>query len=126
MCINDWRLGRYMRTNLTGLSVTNGANSVILSNRQRVGILVSILNPDSLAGGHVRVMSGAVGVGVINTFNMVNLYTLTSHGDLPTRQFELIASVAGPVSVGITEFTLPEEYLEAGYKEWITQHRINP
>ena len=123
MCINDWRLGRYMRTSFRVLSSIDVAPLVVPSSRQRCGILFNIQTIAELGGAAMTIQVDGVTLLHQTLFQESRILTLDKDGDIPTREFTCIVNSAVAINIGVTEFFLPEEYLEAGYNQWKIQRQ---
>lgn len=111
MCIQDWRLGRLMRTVTYRQTITAPAVVSIPRNPQRVYIAFSTRD---------QAISIILGTEVDGT--MVDFLTLAQsqssfyvssrdHGDWPQQAFQISLALGGPEVIRWMEGYLPEEYL---------------
>jgi hypothetical protein len=118
MCINDWRIGRFIRTVITTKILAVGTSFTFNANRQRVGFTV---------GADLNIVVTAAEIGLLsidgNQFCEFDEstgplhFSILTHGDLPTKKFTVRAVGTG-VTFGIIEYFLSEEILQAGYDEF--------
>ena len=120
MCVNDWRFGTLIRTQLTSFSLAAAATRVIPANPQRLGLSIG-----SLTNSAVITFSIAVdGVpfflhgGLTPQFSH---FTLVEHGDLPTKEF-ILTGIGSTSSGGIIEYIAPQSYLTAALEEFRRQY----
>lgn len=118
MCVSDWRAGRFIRSVVTGSTITDASPFIIAPSRQRVGLRVSAFAEAFLIGNVVNVVSGGVAVGYIGVGAAGFYISLAADGDLPTKGFSIQVQTSGIATIGVTEYFLPEEFLDAGTKEW--------
>lgn len=112
MCVNDWRLGRLIRSSFSASYPTgNPALIGIKPSQDRVGIMFS--GDDSGAPFFIYVWKGGVPVRLATISYVAGplLLTLATHGDLPTMGFSLEDSTLGGHPMYVTEFWLPESAL---------------
>lgn len=121
MCLMDWKLGRLIRCYPSPNVGDEGG--IMQANTQRVGILVSIRQGDTTTGlESVQILDiDSKTLAVVSYNQSPYLITLTTHGDLPTRQLTF-ATVAGVGSVFVTEFVMPEDYLNIPLEELERQY----
>jgi len=122
MCINDWRLGRLIRSSAQAFSTVTGAGITLKPNKQRVGILFSTTEEpvSGLAGWVLTFDNGAILAGLYPSA-FVNINILT-HGDLPTHGVTVRKSESEIIGA-FTEFFLPETVLTAGLEEFMRQYK---
>lgn len=118
MCVNDWRLGRFIKTSARTISVTAGTPVPLGSNPQRVGVLLCGDLTDMAGGATYSLEVNGVPVTYCNASIHAELLSLTGHGDLPTKSINVTTFSGGPFTCYVTEFFLPEEFLQKGTKEW--------
>jgi hypothetical protein len=128
MCIGDWRLGRLVRSHGREIVIPNGSTISIKPDQTRVGLLLSAPVAEIALGGSCDIMVAGVSVGTLQSIFASLYFSMALHGDLLTKQFDLTA-VGADEDVGITEWTMPEEYLTAAlesfqseYSQWLKQH----
>lgn len=118
MCVSDWRLGRFIKPAFQSQTVINPATFTLQANRQRVGVMVAGDAVQLGGGNSIALKIDGVQVASITQQTPTVLITLANHGDLPTRKIVFDAGLGATLGVGITEFTLPEEFLDDGTKQW--------
>jgi hypothetical protein len=91
---------------------------VIPANRQRVGIWISANFVDTIATPTWEIQIDGVTIAVSVNVPSVFKATLVHDGDMPTKQFSLVNPSANPMTPQITEFFLPEEFLDKGTEQW--------
>lgn len=125
MCMQDWRVGRLIRTSPHPES-GNVVNLTVAPNRNRVGIYISApgLN-DPVLGfipADIQILLGGVVAAYAIGGIMVSLAT---HGDLCQRGFSVIDNSNG-ASISAVEFFMPEEYLAAGLESFRSNYKWPP
>lgn len=124
MCLQDWRIGRFITTKSTYFSTPSTGDVLASASRQRVGITFF---------GYGLISSGAiVGVGYDGILDMfapsydgpIFHFNLPTHGSLPCKEF-LAGSNAFGADISITEYFLPEsmltealEHFKREYPKW--------
>lgn len=123
MCIQDWRLGRLIRSEARAVVLGLGATEDFPANKQRVGVTVGIpfANNSSIVFGQLSV-DGILLVHFRNSNNLFEM-TLATHGDLPMRPFTLTGNGTA-VTFGLVQYFLPEEFLAAGLEEFNSEHKL--
>lgn len=118
--MQDWRVGRLVRTNVLP-SLFGGGTMTIPKNQQRVGLLITGGQTDNTFIPWVNV---TIDTGTIFPLsfaqNSTQLWLLTTHGDFPTHGFTIVNSFANCV-IGAIEFVMPENYLAAGLEQFISE-----
>lgn len=121
MCLMDWRLGRFIRTVVTPWAFLGSVNLTRPSSPQRVGIMISGDSSGLSNSPFTDIKVDNVICCCINLQVGSRLFTLTTHGDLPTRSFQL--SGGGTASEGSwTEFFLPENELAISMDDLISEY----
>lgn len=119
--MNDWRIGRLIRhQNYFG---NIGSGITLPPNRQRIGLLVSILfnvNPlvDSDALSVIFDSTPTINIAEVNcpfTFSIVK------HGDLVMGGVT-VQTINGDQPVMAVEFIMPETYLAAGLEQFESEY----
>lgn len=125
MCIDDWRLGRLIRSKITPLSFAGGGAFTFPPNMQRVGVRVSISQSLTALNTGISITIDGQLVTYVFSSGQSMLFTLASDGDLPTKQIILtnIAAVTA-VTGSIIEYTMPEEYIQAGLDQFLSQYKF--
>ena len=118
MCVGDWRLGRFIKTSARTISVTAGSPVSIGASRQRVGVFLMGNLVDMAGGAAYSLEINGVPITLVNASINTGLITIETHGDLPTKEVAVTTFSGGPFTCYVTEFWLPEEFLEKGTKEW--------
>ena len=122
MCLQDWRLGRFIRSYGRTISFGSALPAVIPANPQRVAFYVTTTDPTTGASMDGTVSFGGVTVYQFGGFTASGVASLLTHGDIVTKRLDVTSLTAGPANISITEWTLPEEYLAAGMEEWKSQY----
>jgi hypothetical protein len=110
MCVNDWRLGRLIRSRVTTFTSPATLDQLAARNADRVGITFSVFE----AGSDLTILVDEAGSGksfVVLTPNYPWIHlTLQEHGDLPTKRFRMGANVPA-LNITVIEYFLPERVL---------------
>lgn len=122
MCMSDWRLGRLIRTVGSFQTVANAGTMVIGTNRDRVGIIISIDVSSTASVTRVSIDVDGLRAMSLSTTNPQVIYTLASHGDLPTRQFTMTAQGTG-FNIGVLELIAPEKMIDAAIEEFVRKRQ---
>lgn len=110
MCLNDWKLGRQIKSVGSTVTLAALAASTIPPNQQRVGIRVALDFTALAALDALAVSVNGVNVGFVTVNTPFVQLTLANDGDLPTKAVTVTDN--GPGSTAqITEFFLPETVL---------------
>lgn len=125
MCLGDWRLGRFLRTEIKSVFVPDTAVGGVPQllcdfNRQRVGLLIASGEPAQLPTpqwvAYVSVQGDHVTQNRILTFDAPTsqLYlTLRNDGDIVQGRF--LGAITGDTStVTIIQWIMPEAWFKAG------------
>lgn len=116
MCLMDWKLGRLIATQEN--PKTAGTTLTLKANNQRVGLLMSItetnvlVTPDSLQGSY----RGATGKLYLPAGSDPYMVSMTNHGRMSTYDW-VFSTLASQEQFSVTEFLLPEEYLDIPIEE---------
>jgi hypothetical protein len=102
----------------TTVSLATTTSTDVAANLNRVGITIGAFIPPSILAAHLRISAG--GLGLVGLTNGTTLFhaTLATHGELPTKSFNILCNGA-TLQVGIAEYFAPEEYLRAGIEEFM-------
>lgn len=121
MCVQDWRLGRMVRTQRVAFDIEGPATYTLPQDNQRVGWEVNF-NIDSTTAAQWSTISwdsgGSLLIPVYKPFFRCDL---TTHGDLPTKAVTF-AGLVGVLSGYLFVWTMPEEYLSAALEEFRRQY----
>jgi hypothetical protein len=111
MCIQDWQLGRFIRSSFSVTGDAGTTAQIVKASRQRVAILF-VADPAFIGtpGLFYIKVNGAM-VGSMGIFPVPIYFAMNTHGDLPTKEFTLTAQ-GTPAIMSITEFFLPEDVLD--------------
>lgn len=122
MCINDWRLGRLIRSQAREYSLGVGGTLAIQADQNRVGI--SFMMAMGATASSVTISVGGVSLVSLAQFEQLEAhFTLATHGDLPTRDF-IVARRSGTALGSVVEYFAPADYLAAGLREFETLYGI--
>lgn len=118
MCVGDWRLGRFIRSQTSFLSVAAGFATVLPPSPQRVGIYFSVSVTNS--GANLSMGTGGAGDPILVSINPTlcqYLISLKDHGDLSTKRWHMENDGLNTICA-VTEFFLPEEMLAEAYNHF--------
>jgi hypothetical protein len=110
MCIEDWRLGRQIRSQLTSKALTVGQTLSVPISMQRVAITLASDPSSAVFNEQCSVTIGGLFFCVLQVSQSLIHMTLLEHGDLVTKQFTVTCG-ANPRSIVIVEYFLPESVL---------------
>lgn len=129
MCMNDWRIGRLIRSVPRLAEVGPAASVTIPSNQNRVALHIGIVTEieivtDSLAPSNPTCIITLDGIKIfrMDVFTRNYYLTLVSHGDLPTKSF-VVGPASGFMDISIIESFLPESVLQEGLKSLQSNYR---
>lgn len=125
MCLNDWRLGRFIKTHhhTQSFIAGGGATTIVTASQQRVGLLISCPGiQGTLNVGIVKSSGGINGVWCLTGFEESKLFTVTEFGDLLTHAWSGI-DLDVDTDANITEFFLPQEWLNLDPKSLISSYQ---
>lgn len=117
MCVQDWRIGRLIRTQITAHTLVVGTPFLIPANKQRVGLSLASGTPSGAPTVLIQVLHDGILYGMLWNSYIHHHITVSTHGDLPMKSAELRALVAN-AAIGVIEYFLPEEFLSAGLEEF--------
>lgn len=123
MCIGDWRLGRLIRHEWVTFDPAVG-NRTFPANKQRVGIGFSGQTSSNLTQNISLQWDFSLTVMFLPEIAGMLLFTLETHGDLPTREW-IVRQDSNVDLVTVTQFFLPENVLAAGIEEFYSKYKIN-
>lgn len=123
MCIGDWRLGRLIRTNAYTQTPGIGGTYTVRANPQRVGLTIQSFQTNTVIGQSLSIAVDNVTVLFLPPTSTIFHCTFLSHGDLPTRKFDITTPGTATV-IGIIEYTLPEEFIAAALDEFKRSLRL--
>lgn len=123
MCVNDWRLGRLVRSTGKNIAIAPASAIVVLPNKQRVGLCFAFNNDPLAAGSTFSVtFDNGVIIGSQGFFPYL-MISLLEFGDLSTHGATVAGfSVAGVVNV--SEYIMPEEYLAVALEKFKTDYGL--
>lgn len=126
MCVNDWRLGRLIRSNRIGGGT--GATTIVLvpQSSVRIGLLITTFDELNLFNSPVSITdtnTGAQLIAVNAQNNQINMSIMT-HGDLVQKALTITMASSGVAIVNVVEFILPEEVLAAGIERFYSEYGI--
>lgn len=121
MCLNDWRIGRLIRSQNTQANTAAGTGLTFLPNKNRIGVTFSLTTGGiSVANSMVVTFDGAA--PFLITHGEPNLHmTLCTHGDFVTRGF-VVSAGAVLTTLTIVEYFMPEKYLAAALEEFMRSY----
>lgn len=122
MCLQDWRLGKWIRTASRGLLISAGNPATLPANPNRVGLRFGLGGTAPFALTNCFGFVNGVATGALSAFNPWIEVFITTHGDMPTREWTFSTSDVGASNVLIHEWFLPTEILQSGLEEWIRQN----
>jgi len=116
MCLIDWRLGRLVTPVFHG---EINANAFTLpANRQRVAVMLVAATPNNILDTQCIISIDDNQFDFLSPNHPVGLYSLTTHGDIPTRRFSANDAQDG-TNLLVTEFFMPEKYLNTLLEEFM-------
>ena len=112
MCVNDWRLGRLIRSQFTLLTTPGTPSKLVNASQQRVGIRIAPTFADNTTIMILYARKGSTNIPLksMSLFDPAFEATLAGDGDLPTYEFRFDDGGSN-VDVGIVESFLPESAL---------------
>lgn len=117
MCFCDWRIGRLIRAESTAFNLVGLTDVDFPANKQRVGLTIGLAHSSTSQGVDLTIsFDGIVHCMLWRNFLVYHI-TLATHGDLPTRPFNLLATGA-TLPGSVIEYFAPESVLTAGIEEW--------
>lgn len=129
MCMNDWRIGRLIRSKRTFITSSVVDGFTIGASMDRVGIMFTLGSmpsfiTDSLAPsiGAIKIDADDSTVGQLNAVVPSVIYTLATHGELPTLRWST-SDLGASVDVVVVEWFMPEQYLAVALKQFETEYK---
>lgn len=123
MCIQDWRLGRLVRTQRIAFDIDSPATYSLPADPTRVGWEVHF-NIDSTTPAQWSTISWDSGGSMLQSiYDSHHKVSLTTHGDLPTKAVTF-AGLTGVLSGYLFVWTMPEEYIAAALEEFRRQYNL--
>lgn len=117
MCIQDWRLGRLVRTQRIAWDLDSPASYALSNDPNRVG-WHCLFNIDSATTATWMTISWDAGGSLLRSLNNPEfMCSLTTHGDLPTKAVTF-AGLTTTLSGYLFIWTMPEEYIAAALEEF--------
>lgn len=110
MCVSDWRLGRFLRSDSTLFSITSGNTGSLALGDDLVGLNICLQAPGASAATGAIVLAGGNAVAFLNNNLCQVMYTLPIHGDLLRKAWTLQASGQN-ITGSVTAWYLPKEVL---------------
>lgn len=111
MCLQDWRIGRLIRTVPRSVSLAAAATLTLGRNPQRVGFFIEMNATSRAGGGNADLTIDGAPLNPFTAFQPARLFTVSDYGDLPTREIILTNNV-GTTTFGVIEWFLPEQILQ--------------
>ena len=121
--VNDFALGRMVRAVGRRLLPVLNNPVTVAANRHRIRIDLTNLTA-SFSSAIVVQVDGISSFILPRGENSDVSFTLSDHGDLPTKSFVISTTSATALPVGVVEHFLPESYLAAGLEEFKREHGI--
>lgn len=117
MCFMDWRIGRLIRSKTTTIATNGSGVFTLAANASRVGLTVWC----SANGFGCQILSDGIATGPVlggsQSSVLPNHITLATHGDLPTRQLNIVSQQGAADTVVFTEYFAPEAVLALGLEQ---------
>lgn len=123
MCLGDWRLGRLIRSYTHVHTLATTESTSIGANPQRVGLIFGAFIPPSILGANLRISVDGIGMTALTNGTTTVKFTLANDGDLSTRSWTVLCNGA-TTAIGITELTMPEQYINAGIQEFMRSLQV--
>lgn len=121
MCLQDWRLGRFIRSVPHPLSGV-GVSILLTANPQRVGLLATIAQGPAVGTDSLAIIVDSKTIFSVDANADSHFFaTIATHGDLPMKAISILANM-GALNVSVTEFFLPEEYLAAAMEQFKSEY----
>jgi len=128
MCMNDWRIGRLIRTVSSPADFNGGGSVAIQANNQRVALSISladaaVIDTTALSGANpsVKIARGGVFITSINAFASTYRVDLLRDGDASTLP-HIVTNVDYGQSFSITEWLLPEQVLTSAIQQFYAEN----
>jgi len=119
MCMQDIRMGRFARWNTQLFNLGTSTGITIPANRQRIGLIIdSSIVMGGTQGFIITMTDGTVFTQqyVKDRFEM----WLSIHGSI-MQQGLTLGLLVGNITGSIVEITMPETYLAAGEREFLSE-----
>ena len=123
MCIGDWRLGRLIRSEISFFNISSGINITKQRNPQRVGLTVGVIEAPFANTAFIQLMVDDIDFTILPFNRPIFHCTLQTHGDLPTRKFD-VGMGSSVVQGAWIEYFMPEEYIQAALEDFRRQYGI--
>jgi hypothetical protein len=117
MCIEDWRLARLVRSVQQAQTIAANGTFTLAANMQRVGLTVGSVGTAISSLAQITIAVNGIGFWSLKQNETYFHATIVTHGDLVTKSWAFTPIAFSPV-LGITEYLMPEGYLQAGLEEF--------
>jgi hypothetical protein len=117
MCLNDWRLGRLIRTKRTAVILNAAASQSFSADRTRVGIAFGLGTPNTSTTVHATINCDTLPIAFLNLHSPFLQWDLATNGELPTLAWS-IAAVVSAFNGTVVEYFAPEAVLAAAIQEF--------
>ena len=120
MCIGDWRLGKLVTVRVANTTLSIGATLDIPANPNRVGLMLAGTQASTTSA--VKISTDGVFFDSMKSGEFLRLYTLQTHGLLPTLAIRVTGAAASAAEVGVTEFFMPAEYIQTALESYRSEY----
>jgi len=124
MCINDWRIGRLIRSVFYPAEGHVGSTLTLPTNYQRVGLTLTAIETAVPTGGGILAQDGSTGNTIFMLSPEASIFhcTLATHGDLPMRRWFFTPVGGTTLAFSVIEYIAPEEYLASALEQFQTEY----
>lgn len=119
MCMQDIRIGRFARWNTQLFNLGTSVGLTIPANRQRIGLIIDSSIVMSGTQGFLITMTDGTAFTQQYVKSIFEMW-LFKHGSI-MQQGLTISLLLGNITGSIVEITMPEAFLAAGEKEFLSE-----
>ena len=120
MCINDLRLGKLVIPRFQAVTVGAAATLTLAADPQRIGLIVACDQTSVSVNASIQI--DGVAVDFLSTSHPVASLSLLTIGQGIVRVPGVQNFTLATLAIGITELTLPAEYLATMLEHWRTEY----
>ena len=117
MCISDWKIGRFLRSQSDTYSIAAAGTLTIPAHRERVGIYFATATPILVITQTLVVACNGSPIAKLWGATPIQRLTLQQDGDLCQKEF-VLTSTGTTFSVGVHQLFLPEDVLDAMLEDY--------
>lgn len=123
MCLGDWRLGKFLRSESNAFSST-ATPAVLRPDQCRVGVQIAV-TALSASGGAIEITHGGVQLAFLGPSNSgLWLATLPTYGDIVQKEITATPVGGNTMVWGVTEWWLPEDVLRQAIESLRSEYRL--